>query len=213
MMDWPHKESTLWQWLPLSAPNGKQNWLPWCPLTSTQQKGVIFHWPVAKWFPVSLLEALDPQHCWRGCFCENFLFYFCQGHSVLLEPFKWTAFFKFPLFWLQWVWESAPTGAWSEADGALPFLLFHTFTLTSNSALPYCLVFLCFLSYFCFQPQPSFEFYCYMPWFSMFLFLVFLSPCLWLPFVGLQPLQSPLEPVKVHGQCCRCQAAYSSGTG
>lgn len=69
-MDWPHKESTLWQWLPLSAPNGKQNWLPWCPLTSTQQKGVIFHWPIAKWFPVSLLEALDPQHCWRGCFCE-----------------------------------------------------------------------------------------------------------------------------------------------
>lgn len=61
-------------------------------------------------------------------------------------------------------------GRW--ADGALPFVLFLTFTRPSNSALPHLLSFLCFLSYFCFLPQPTFEFYCSTHWFSMFFFSV-----------------------------------------
>lgn len=65
----------------VALPKGKQNWLPWCAFTSTQHKGVIFHWPIAMWFPVSLLEDFAPQCCWQGCFCENFLFYCCQGYS------------------------------------------------------------------------------------------------------------------------------------
>lgn len=52
-------------------------------------------------------------------------------------------------------------------------MLFLTFTHPSNSALPHLLSFLCFLSYFCFLPQPTFEFYCSTHWFSMFFFSVF----------------------------------------
>lgn len=77
---------------------GSRIGVPWCAFTSTQQKGVIFHWPIAMWFPVSLLEAFAPQCCWQGCFCENFLFCFCQGHSVLLEPFKWQLSSNSPCF-------------------------------------------------------------------------------------------------------------------
>lgn len=159
----------------------KQNWLPWCAFTSTQHKGVIFHWPVAMWFPVSLLEAFAPQCCWQGCFCENFLFCFCQGYSILLEPFKWQLSSNSPCFGhsefgslLRQVHDERQMG---------PFPFFSSIPSHSPAIQLFPISsFFCFLSYFCFKPQPSFEFYCYMPWFSMFLFLVFLSPCLWFPF-------------------------------
>jgi len=38
MIYWPRKESILWLWLRLSAPNGKQNGLPRCALNKCTVK-------------------------------------------------------------------------------------------------------------------------------------------------------------------------------
>lgn len=81
------------------------------------------------WFPVSLLEALAHQCCWQGCFCENFLFCFCQGYSVLLEPFKWQLSSNCPCFGYSefgsLLHRYMMRGRWGPSLSSLPYLYTH----------------------------------------------------------------------------------------
>lgn len=96
MMYWPHKESTLWWWLPLSAPDGKQNWCALvCIYKHAAKRG---HFPLAHCNVVSSFPAGGFCSSVLLAGCENFLFCFCQGHSVLLEPFKWQLSSNSPCF-------------------------------------------------------------------------------------------------------------------
>lgn len=213
MMLWPHKESTLWQWLPLSAPVGSRIGCPGVHLQAHSRKGSFSTGPLQSGFQfpcwrLLLISAagevvsvrISSSTSVRATLC-------CSSHlkdSFLLIPLVLTTVILGVCSNRYMV-----RGRW----GPFPFFSSIPFTLTSNSALPYFLVFLCFVILL--LPAST------LIWILLLHALVFHVPLFSVSFTlslsarlldSCKPVQSPLERVQLHGPC-RCQAACISGTG